>query len=153
MLGVVIEIGTSTLRLWVGAGSAALLVAFIAMAMVWPRTSTALRGGLIVLAAVAGATLSWAFVTGGDRDATRADLEMRAHALTSQALAPGSPLACLDGLAGEGIEAACEREIFASPASLATTISYTAARLTLLSDIVAYGSRFGANVDDVLLPL
>lgn len=155
MLGVVTEISTSTLRLWVAAGSAALLVAFIATALVWPRTSTstALRVGLIVLAAVAGATLSWAFVAEGDRGAARADLEMRAQALRSQALAPGSPLACLDGLAGESVEAACEREIFASPASLATTISYTAARLTLLSDIEVYASRSGANVDDILLPL
>jgi hypothetical protein len=154
MLGAVSEIGASTLRLWVAAGSAALLVAFIAVAVrTRARTSTTLRVGLIVLAALAGATFSWAFLAGGERGDARADLEMRARALRYQALAPGSPLACLDGLAGESIEVACEREIFASPASLATTISYTAARLALLSDIVAYGSRYAANVDDILLPL
>jgi hypothetical protein len=62
-------------------------------------------------------------------------------------LAPGSPLACLDALAGESVEVACEKAIFASPANVAAATSYVAARLALLSDISAYTRRGGAALD------
>jgi hypothetical protein len=62
-------------------------------------------------------------------------------------------LACLDAVAGEGLETACEKSLFASPASVAAGISYVVARLTLLSDVVAYEKRSGADIDSVLLPL
>jgi hypothetical protein len=72
--------------------------------------------------------------------------------LTAQALAPSSPLACLDGMAGENVEAACEKALFAAPVTVAAASSYVAARLTLLSDIVAY-TKAGGNLDSALLPL
>ncbi len=40
---------------------------------------------------------------------------MRAQELTARTLAPGSPLACLDAVAGENVEAACEKALFALP--------------------------------------
>lgn len=49
-------------------------------------------------------------------------------------------LSCLDGLAGENVEAACERALFASADSTAAAVSYTASqitRLTSLGDTVA----------------
>ncbi len=159
MLGVDPDIGTSALRLWVAAGSAALLAGCCVLAFVVPptRTGAAARAGFVVFGAIFGAAMTWAFApmgdASGDASAARRAFAMRAQELTARTLAPGSPLACLDGLAGESIEAACEREIFASPASAAATISYTAARLALLSDLSAYGARSGANFDDVLQPL
>jgi hypothetical protein len=77
---------------------------------------------------------------------------MRAGQLTAQALAPGSPLACLEGMAGENVEAACEKALFAGPAIVAAASSYIAARLNLLSDVAAY-ARNGGNLDPILLPL
>jgi hypothetical protein len=74
---------------------------------------------------------------------------MRAAQLAMQVLAPGSPLACLDATGGENVEAACEKALFAAPASVAAASSYTAARLTLLSDVLAH-IKAGGNLDSVL---
>jgi hypothetical protein len=55
-------------------------------------------------------------------------------------------------MAGENVEAACEQALFAAPATVAAASSYVAARLTLLSDVVAY-IKAGGKLDSVLLPL
>jgi hypothetical protein len=110
---------------------------------------------VVGVGALFGAILAWAFLAGAsgrDQSAERRSLETRAAQLTAQALAPSSPLACLDGLAGENVEAACDKALFAGPATVAAASSYVAARLTLLSDIVAY-IKAGGNLDSVLLPL
>jgi len=156
MFGVDPDIGSSALRLWVAAGSAALLVFVCALAFDWTRTRTVARVGVVVLGAVLGATLAWAFLDAAsvrDRSAERRALESRAAELTAESLAPGSPLACLDGLAGDDVEAACEKALFASPATVAGATTYVAARLSLLADIVAYTKRGGGNINSVLLPL
>ena len=144
------------MRLWVAAGSAALLVFVCALAFDWTRTRTIARVSVVVVGAVLGATLAWAFLaaaTSRDQSAERRALEMRAAELDAHALAPGSALACLDALAGDTVEAACEKAIFAAPATVAMATSYSAARLALLADIVAYTKRGGANIDNALLPL
>ncbi len=156
MFGVDPDIGSSALRLWVAAGSAALLVFVCALAFDWTRTRTVARVGVVVLGAVLGATLAWAFLDAAsvrDRSAERRALESRAAELTAESLAPGSPLACLDGLAGDDVEAACEKALFASPTTVAGATAYVAARLSLLADIVAYTKRGGGNINSVLLPL
>lgn len=158
MLGVLSEIGAATLRLYVAAGSAALLVVFFVTAFIVPRTKAgaAVRAIIVVLGAVVGAALAWAFADGsafGDRGGERRILEARAEELTARSLAPGSPLACLDAVAGDSVEAACERAIFSSPTNVAAATSYVAARLALLSELVAYVKRGGGDVDDVLLPV
>jgi hypothetical protein len=56
-------------------------------------------------------------------------------------------------LAGENVEVACEKTLFAAPATVATATSYIAARLALLADIVAYTARGGTNIESILLPL
>jgi hypothetical protein len=156
MFGLDPDIGNSALRLWVAAGSAALLVFVCALAFDWTRTRTVARVSVVVVGAVLGATLAWAFLNGAtvrDQNAERRALESRAAELNVRALAPGSPLACLDGLAGDDVEAACERTLFATPVSVATATSYVAARLALLADINTYARRGGGNIDDALLPL
>jgi hypothetical protein len=100
--------------------------------------------------------MAWAFLDGAsvrDESVERRALEMRAAELNALALAPGSSLACLDGLAGESVEVACEKAIFAAPATVATASSYVAARLALLSDLVAYTRGGGTDIDSALLPL
>lgn len=156
MPGVDPEIGSSMLRLWVAAGSAALLVAACAMAYGSARTRNVGRMSVIALGAVLGAAMAWAFLNTAatrDQDAERRALETRAAELNVQALAPGSPLACLDGLAGDSVEAACEKAIFASPATVASATSYAAARLALLADMTAYAKHGGADIDGVMVPL
>ena len=155
MFGLDPDIGNSALRLWVAAGSAALLVFVCALAFDWTRTRVA-RVGVVVVGALLGATLAWAFLnaaTVSDQSAERRALEARATELSVQALAPGSPLACLDGLAGDNVEAACERALFATPVTVATATTYVAARLALLADMTAYTRRGGGNIDGALQPL
>jgi hypothetical protein len=138
------------------AGSAALLVFVCALAIDWTRTRTVARVGVVIVGAFLGATLAWTFLNGAnvrDLGVERRALETRAAELNVRALAPASPLACLDGLAGENVEAACERALFATPATVATATTYVAARLALLADITAYTKRGGGNIDGALLPL
>ncbi len=156
MFGVDPDIGSSALRLWVSAGSAALLVFVCALAFDWTRTRTVARVGVVVLGAVLGASLAWAFLDAAsvrDRSAERRALEARAAELNAESLAPGSPLACLNGLAGDDVEAACEKALFASPSTVASATSYVAARFSLLADITAYIKGGGGNINTVLLPL
>jgi hypothetical protein len=153
------EVGNSALRLWMAAGSAALLVTACVLAFARSKTpplQALERASFIVIAAVLGAVMAWSFLdrsAGRDYDADRRALELRAEELTAHALAPGSALPCLDATAGDDVETACEKSLFASAASVAVATSYVAARLALLSDIVAYVKRGGGNIDSTLLPM
>jgi hypothetical protein len=69
-----------------------------------------------------------------ERAAVRDALLARDAALTRSALLPGSPLACLDAGAGETVDNACEKMVFASAQSTAAATAYMAARLTLLAE-------------------
>src|SRR5271163_3307247 len=156
MFGLDPDIGSSALRLWVAAGSAALLVFVCALAIDWTRTRTVARVSVVIVGALLGATLAWTFLNGEnvrDLGVERRALETRAAELNVRALAPASPLACLDGLAGDNVEAACERALFAAPMSVATATTYVAARLALLSDMTLYTKRGGGNIDGAMLPL
>lgn len=160
MLGIDSEIGISALRLWVAAGSAALLVVLCALALFRPLSNVAVgaaqRAVFIMGGAALGAAMTWAFLDRADWDnhnAERQALELRAQELNARTLSPGSPLACLDALVGENVEAACEKALFISAASVASASSYVAARLALLSSLVAYAGRDGADIENVLSPL
>ncbi len=150
MLGIDPDVGH--LRFWVASGAAALLVLVCALALDWTRSRIIARFAVVGLGAAFGAILAWAFLAGvavRDLSVERRNLEMRAAQLTAQVLAPGSPLACLDASGGESVEAACEKALFAGPTTVAAASSYTAARLTLLSDGAAH-VKAGGNLDSIL---
>jgi hypothetical protein len=155
MVGVDSEMASSVLRLWIAAGSAAVLVAICAVAFIGLRTNAA-RAGIVALGALVGVAMIWALLgspIAQDHGADRRALELRAQELTARTLAPGSALACLDAVAGENVDAACEKALFASPAAVAAATSYAAARLELLSDMAAYVKHGGHNIDGALEPL
>jgi hypothetical protein len=155
MVGVDSEMASSVLRLWIAAGSAAVLVAICAVAFNGLRTNAA-RAGVVALGAIVGVAMVWALLgspVATDHGADRRALEMRAQELTARTLAPGSALACLDAVAGENVDAACEKALFASAATVAAATSYAAARLELLSDMAAYVKHGGRDIDGALLPL
>jgi hypothetical protein len=81
----------------------------------------------------------------------RALLERNSQ-LSLSATASGSALSCLDGLAGEEIENACEKSVFADPQSAARAVSYISARLSLLADAAATAGRGGSDVLAALAP-
>jgi hypothetical protein len=80
-------------------------------------------------------------MTRDQRTAERRALLQRNAELNVRTLAPGSVLACLDGGAGETIETACEKSVFASPESAASAVAYTGARLALLADATEAAQR------------
>jgi hypothetical protein len=88
-----------------------------------------------------------------ERMADRRALDQRSAGLTAQAIAPGSALACLDALAGDAVETACEKSVFAGPNAVAAAVSYTAARLSLLADASIYAERSEPAYETVLAPL
>jgi len=62
---------------------------------------------------------------------------------------PGSALGCLDAIAGETVEAACEKALFASPEATAAAVSYVAAQLSLLASARELG-RHGETASGML---
>ena len=64
----------------------------------------------------------------------RRALQARASELANRALVPGSALACLGSQAGEAVETACEKSVFATPESAAAALAFTEARMALLAD-------------------
>ena len=80
------------------------------------------------------------FATSERATEQRALLE-RSFQLSMSAVAPGSPLACLDSAAGEQVENACERAVFANPQATAGAVAYIGARLLLLADATAFAQR------------
>ena len=160
MLGVDPEFGASLVRLWIAAGSAALLVVLCAVAFLQPQVrlaaNPALRIGFVLAGAIFGAVMTWAFLDRailGGAAAERRALELRAQQLSSQVLIPGSPLACLDALVGESVEAACEKSLFASPATVASASAYVGAQLTLLANMTTFGQRQGIELEPMMVPL
>lgn len=73
--------------------------------------------------------------SGGDK--TVADVRQ-----VSQGAISLPALACLDGLAGESVEAACEKALFASAEAAAAAVSYTAGQISRLA---AHGDVATAN--------
>jgi hypothetical protein len=104
-----------------------------------------LSSAALVLAGVAVYALIDRSVV-AERAAERRALLARDAELNRIALTPGSVLACLDGGAGEAVENACEKKVFASAQSTAAAVAYLDARLKLLADAAA-------ERDGGLLPL
>src|SRR5580704_10502403 len=143
--------------LWIAVGSASLLVIVISALVLrrsrtgrWPAVE---RAALIGLGAALTGSLTWACLHGVDMRSERNALDMRARQLTAQAIATGSPLACLDPLAGDAVAGACEKAVFASPESVAAATSYVAAQFVLLTDMADYGNHGGGDIARALSPL
>jgi hypothetical protein len=116
------------------------IAAFAAVAYVLASMrNNADRGGppvaqvaVLVMVALAG---WWVLDDFNRRDlaAERRALEARAFELSSRALMPGSALACLDPLASDRLDDACEKALLASPEAVAAAVSYVGAQLSVLA--------------------
>lgn len=107
------------------------------------------RAGLLLI----GGAVAWAVLdatsAGMFADQRRA-LDARLLEMSTRALMPGSPLACLDATAGELVEASCEKALFASPEAVAASVAYVSAQLSFLADASEYEHRSGANYKSAL---
>src|SRR6266403_574258 len=101
--------------------SVAILVLILALAGWWARDHFARR----------------------DLAAAQRALDARGFELATRAFMPGSALGCLDAIAGETVEAACEKALFASPEATAAAVSYVAAQLSLLAAAGEHARRGG----------
>ena len=148
--------GTFALPLWAAAVVAVLLVTFGLLALV--RAGGGGRVGALsrVALLLVGAASAWAVLevrSGGSLTAERLALDQRAREMATRAVAPGSALACLDGTAGDTVEASCEKALFATPESTAAAVSYVVAQLSLLADGSDYAGRGGFGYESTLAGL
>ena len=138
--------GVVSLPVWAVVGIGAVLV--LACALVFVRAGGEGRSVpvavLVLIVALAG---WWArdHFARRDLEAEQRALETRAFELATRAFMPGSALGCLDAIAGETVEGACEKALFASPEATAAAVSYVAAQLSLLASAREFGRSGGTN--------
>ena len=126
--------GVVSLPVWAVVAIAAVLVLACALPLVRGRGEGASVAVaiLVLILALAG---WWARDHFARRDLAAAQraLDARGFELATRAFMPGSALGCLDAIAGETVEVACEKALFASPEATAAAVSYVAAQLSLLA--------------------
>src|SRR6516165_1887884 len=147
--------GLVSLPVWAVVAIAAVLVLACALALVRGRGEGASVEGASVAVAILVLILAlagwWARDHFARRDLAAAQraLDARGFELATRAFMPGSALGCLDAIAGETVEAACEKVLFASPEATAAAISYVAAQLSLLASARELG-RHGEAASGML---
>ncbi len=101
---------------------------------------------------VAGAVVAGLFASLAryERSAEERAFLDRNMQLSISTTVPGSALSCLDGLAGEEIENACEKAVFADAQSAARAVAYISARLSLLADAAEFARSGGADLQVAL---
>ncbi len=143
--------GIVALPVWALAGFAACVVLVCALSLVRADGRGVLAVVVLLIIVLTG---WWARDHFAQRDlaAELRALDTRAFDLATRAFAPGSALGCLDANAGETVQAACERGLFASPEATAAAVSYVAAQLSLLASASELGRRHsGANSGAAML--
>lgn len=68
----------------------------------------------------------------------------------SRSISAMPALACVDDLAGDAVQAACERALFGAPETIAAAVSYASTRLaqlTALGDVAAANKRMTPEID------
>lgn len=145
--------GMLVMPFWVAGALAAFLVVFCVLA--YSRAGREGTTGALARVALVliGVTAAWAVLqhaSGRDVAAERRALDGRVADLATRAVAPGSALACLDAAAGEAVELACEKVLFATPEATAAAVSYVAAQLALLADGADYVRRADPSYEAAL---
>jgi len=138
---------TFALPIWAVAAIIALFAAATVLAFVQTAAKnvflTFVRAGVVFVGVV---LVVWIFLertSAQNREAERRALDAHVSELAARAVAPRSPLACLDAIAGDAVETACEQALFASPEVVASALSYVSAKLSLL----ARGQEFANGSD------
>jgi hypothetical protein len=148
--------GTLTLPLWAAGAVVALFAVLCALALSRAGRD-GVNGGVVLIALVlVGAVSTWFLLEGTTKQdiaAERRALEARAGVLATRATMPGSPLACLDAMAGDGVEGACERTLFATPEAMSSAVSYVAAQINLFADVSDFVNRGNSKMEPLLASL
>ncbi len=118
-----------TFPMWVTLAAAGFFAIILFVTLIRAEKTVA-NGALTVITLLAIGIAVAATVRRFDPFATDTVLEARS---ASQPVASVAALSCLDGLAGEAVEAPCERALFASADVAAAAVSYTAAQISKLA--------------------
>jgi hypothetical protein len=152
--------GTLAVPIWLAAAGAAGLAVSLLLAITRAAgvavISSLFRVGLIavgVLAVWLYVEQRWDSTTGANPGTERRSFDDRKTALMAGAIAPSSALSCLDEIAGEAVESACEKAVFASPEAVAAGVKYVTAQLELLNDGTVYAERGDVSYAPELAPL
>src|SRR5258708_17682537 len=156
MLEVDAAAGTLTIPIWAAGAVSAIFLALVVLAI--GRAGVAASINLLFRVAIVAIAVSagWLYFQRMERQEQAAELRLldeRLAALLVRAVAPGSALSCLDELAGETVEAACEKAVFASPESVSAAAAYVTAKLALLVDRNDNARRAGPTSASELAPL
>jgi hypothetical protein len=144
-----LDLATETFPLPIWAVAAIIALFAVATVLAFVQTAaknvflTFVRAGVVF---VGVALVVWVFLertSAQNREAERRALDAHVSELAARAVAPRSPLACLDAIAGDVVETACEQALFASPEVVASALSYVSAKLSLL----ARGQEFANGSD------
>lgn len=126
-----------SLPMWaalIAAGFSALIVLIVLLR----ADKTMANGALAVIALLAIGVASTTTVRGFGPSSRAPDPTMDVRP-TSQHVALAPALACLDGLAGENVEVACEKAVFGSADTTAAAVSYAAGQVSRV--IAGSGAR------------
>src|SRR6476646_4229237 len=136
--------GMLSLPLWMAGAIAAVFLVLTLLAFGRAGRAGPIGALARVALVVIGAGVTWFILEGaGRRDlaADRRALDTRAAELLTRAAMPGSALACLDASAGDTVEGACEKALFATPEATAAAVSYVSVQLALLADMTNHVAR------------
>jgi hypothetical protein len=136
--------GALTTPIWAVGAVAAVFLVLIMLAIAQAGTLTVLNALSRAAIVIAVASAGWVYVQQMERQeeaVARRALDERSAALLARAVAPGSALSCLNEVAGETVEAACEKAVFASPEAVSAAVSYVTAELALLADGSSHARR------------
>jgi hypothetical protein len=156
MLEIDMMTGNLTVPIWAAGAASAVLFTAILLAVgragAAALIGTLFRVAIVVIAVSAG----WFYVQRTEQQehvTERRLFDERWTTLLASAVAPGSALSCLDELAGETVEAACEKAVFASPEAVAAAVTYITAKLALMADGSDHARRVDAAFASELAPL
>lgn len=125
--------------MWVTLAAAGFF-ALVVLIVLLRADKTMANGALAVIALLAIGIASTTTVRGFGPISRSSDFAPeQPQRLAVQQSAPVPALSCLDGLAGDSVEAACERAVFGTADTAAAAVSYTASQVSRL--IAAGGSR------------
>jgi hypothetical protein len=148
--------GALTIPIWAVGAVAAVFLVLLMLAIAQAGTATVMSALFRTAIVVAVLSAGWIYVQQTERQehaAARRALDERAAALLARGVAPGSALSCLNELAGEVVEAACEKAVFGSPEAVSAAVSYVTAEIALLVDGLAYAGRVDPAYGAELAPM
>ena len=156
MLEVDAATGTLTMPIWAAGALSAVFLALAVLAI--GRAGVAASANVLFRVAVVAIAVSagWLYIQRLERQDHTAELRLldeRSAALLARAVAPGSALSCLDELAGETVEAACEKAVFSSPEAVSAAVTYVTAKLALLVERNEQTRRVDPTFAPELAPL